>query len=160
MNKNNYSIEQIRHIEQFYEIHLPLAYKKILILLGDRILNFNKEHEILSIYKIQERIISLTEDDKNDPTYRLKKCFFITNDITYYEYQEFKTFHYFIEPIKTSPAPLDSPVYSWRYCEHLDRHLIEKFSDSTEEWLCKVSKKLYLEFQLKKTFFDISLFNP
>jgi hypothetical protein len=44
----------------------------------------------------------------------------------------------------------DCPVYFWEWCESSEKHIIEKFSDSIEEWLQKMSFGLYVEFKLKK----------
>ncbi len=144
-----YSLLEINEIEAYYNIKFPVSYKRIMMLIGRKILNNLPRQESYygSIYRIQEKNISLTEDDENDITYKLKNVFFITNSLKYYPGVE-SSVVYFIEP----RGQHDCPVNAWIYDGYSDESSIEKISDGIEEWLEKISCTLHLELQVKKIF--------
>jgi hypothetical protein len=144
-----YSLVEIKRIESYYNIKLPVSYKRMMMLIGRKILNNLPRQESYygSIYRIQEKNISLTEDDENDITYKLKNVFFITNSLTYYPGVE-SSVVCFIEPRGQN----DCPVNAWIYDGSAGESSIEKISDGIEEWLEKISCTLYLELQVRKIF--------
>ena len=77
------SFFEIRKIEEYYDINLPIDCKEMLLLLGSKIINLSSGcffygNESLSIYKIQREM----RRDINEPGYddgledRLKNVFF------------------------------------------------------------------------------------
>jgi hypothetical protein len=152
-----FSYSEIRQIEEFYNIRLPLKYKAVLFYVGEKIIHIQQDRfqvidniEPLSIYKIQ----SIMRVGENDSCYdrdefelnnRLMNVFFLTIFMPY-KNEYLASISYFIEP----QGQEDCPVYAWIYNEVLNTNSIEKNSNSIEEWLCKIDYPLYLEFQIKK----------
>ena len=61
-----YSLLEIKQIEAYYNIKLPVSYKIMMMLIGRKILNNLPRQESYygSIYRIQEKNISLTRKGK------------------------------------------------------------------------------------------------
>ncbi len=155
-----FSYFQIKQVEKHYNISLPLAYKKVLLAIGEKIIDFSQKQfqqindsEPFSIYKIQA-VMKVSEDDiACDPpeiVNRLLNVFFLTTPVIY-KNQELITISYFIDP----QGQEDCPVYGWRYHNGQDTNSIEKISDTIEGWLNQLSYPLYIEYQIKKKFCNI-----
>jgi hypothetical protein len=160
----DYSLLEIRQIEAYYNIELPTAYKRMMMLIGCKILS-NLPHQktyYRTIYKIQEEMKLRTEDkeddiakgfitqkykSKNGTIHGVEKAFFITNCLTHHNNIEHSKV-YFIEPTRQN----DCPVYAWIYDGYSGESSIHRISDEIEEWLIQVSCSLHLELQMKKIF--------
>jgi hypothetical protein len=156
-----FSRSQIKKIEEYYNINLPAAYKIVLFIVGEKIINFLQKQsqpindsEPLSIYKIQTEM-KVSEDDPacDEPELvnRLSNVFFLTNFVSY-KNQELVNISYFID----LQGQENRPVYGWIYHNGYDANSIEKISDTIEEWLSQLSFTIYVEYQMKKIFCDIS----
>jgi hypothetical protein len=159
-----FSRSQIKQIEEYYSVILPVAYKMVLFMVGEKIINFlQKQHqsirdsEPLSVYKIQTEM-KVSEDDSAcdevELVNRLSSVFFLTNFVSY-KNQEIINISYFIDP----QGQDNCPVYGWICHNGNDTNSIEKISDNIEGWLSQLSYPLYIEYQLKKKFCAISFVN-
>ncbi|HEY9693757.1 MAG TPA: hypothetical protein V6D15_16245 [Oculatellaceae cyanobacterium] len=152
-----FSCSYIKEIEVYYNIVLPLEYKKAFYLIGDKIMNISskslsKDTPSLSVYEIQKEVNINDDDGSRDEPYltdRLTNVFFITTFIKYVKDDDFLTAAYFIDPQEE-----DCAVYAWIYDNGYDTSSIEKISDNIEEWLKRIDPLLYFELQLKKLVCD------
>jgi hypothetical protein len=154
-----YSLLEISEIEAYYNIELPIVYKRMMMLIGRKILN-NLPHQTTyypTIYKIQEKMTLLTRNGGNDITHGykaddgmihgLERAFFITNCLTHHNNPEHSKV-YFIKPT----GQRDCPVYGWIYNGYSGESTIHKISNGIEEWLVEVSCVLSIELDIKKIF--------
>jgi hypothetical protein len=152
-----FSPSSIKSIENYYGIRLPIAYKRILLLVGDKMMDFlRKQHSIiddiepLSIYKIQ-KVMKVSEDDPADDepelVSRLLNVFWLTDFISYKDgLSSLENISYFVDPQEQE----DCFVYGWIYDNGSDTNSIIKVANTLEEWLYKLSFPLYVEFKIKK----------
>jgi SMI1-KNR4 cell-wall len=151
-----YSLVEISEIEARYNISLPRVYKLMLLLIGEKIMDFNKYTQAKSsksICQIQRKIIDSIksyESSEEKISHRLNDVFYITSSLEFDE----DTKHYFIRSNNES----DCPVYCWTYHGSSDTNSIEKISETLEEWLYEMSCVVYLEWQLRKVFCNVSDF--
>jgi hypothetical protein len=154
-----YSFSELSEIEDYYSIELPIVYKRMMMLIGHKILTNipNQKTYYRTIYKVQEKMTLLTKDGENEITHGytdekgithgVEKAFFVTNCLTHHDNIEHsKT--YFIEPT----GHRDCPVYAWIYDGYSGESSIYKISNGIEEWLSEVSCRLSLELQINKIF--------
>lgn len=159
MSKNHgYSLLEISEIETYYNIKFPFAYKRMMMLIGKKILNDLPSQKTYyhSIYRVQEKMKSLTKEIEYDKfsweyegiiSHGLEKAFFITNCLNHDNNIEHDKV-YFIEPKEQN----DCSVYVWIYNGYSTEISIDKISDGIEEWLLEIGCALYIELQLKKIF--------
>jgi hypothetical protein len=153
-----YSLLEINEIEAYYNIKLPFVYKRMMMLIGTKILNNlpSQTTYYRSIYRVQEKMKSLTKEIEDDGylwkyegimSHGLEKAFFITNCVKHDNNIEHDKI-YFIEPKEQN----DCPVYAWIYNGYSAEISIDKSSDGIEEWLLEISCALHVELQFKKIF--------
>lgn len=136
--------QEISRIESIYFVSLPRKYKRLLLAVGDKMLDTKHSCFLpdLSIYKLQEyalEIMQLTTEDGEEIPDELTNAFFVmlrASDIT----QEF----YFIHPSLCE----DCPVYCWHVDDESLNYAV-KVSDTIDEWLSKIDFSLYIEAKLK-----------
>jgi hypothetical protein len=145
-----YSLVKISEIEAYYNALLPRVYKLMLLLIGEKIMDFNKYTQVntsKSICEIQQKItnsIKNFESSEEKIADRLNNVFYLTSSLNFDE----DTKHYFIK----STDENDCPVYCWTYHGSSDTNSIEKSSETIEEWLYQINPVLYLEWQARKIF--------
>ena len=106
-----------------------------------------------SICKIQEKIINSIKDFESSEekiACELSNVFYLTSSLDCDE----DTKHYFIK----STDKDDCPVYCWTYHGSSGTNSIEKSHETVAEWLHEISPALYVEWQIRKIFCDVSRF--
>ena len=146
----NFSTSDIDGIEKYYNIKLPIAYRNMLRLIGEKLIDATLKSSLYknlhSIYDIQDQMredIQYVDDYDICTLFDPQNIFFLNfhshkNEVT--------NIAYFIE----ANGQKDSQVYSWETDIAYDDNVIKKFADSTEEWLLKTNCFLYIDLQAKK----------
>ena len=136
--------DEIDNIELTYGISLPIAYKKILLTIGDKLLDTKPSFLApdLSIYDLQEdakRTMKAIKEDGTILSDGLINAFFIMmlSSTVLDRY-------YFIYPL----GQKDCSVYCWKVYE--DSNLVEEVSSTIDSWLCSTDFFLYVETKIKR----------
>ncbi len=137
---------EIQRIESEYEISLPQSYKKLLIAVGDELLNKKPSFLApdLSIYDLQQSARRMKEyliEEGQILSDLLTDAFFIMRISS-----TVLDRYYFIHP----HGQTDCSVYCWKIYE--DSNSIEKVSSNIGEWLCQVDLFLYIKAKMKIIF--------
>jgi hypothetical protein len=138
--------DEIENIESTYGISLPVSYKKILLVVGDKLLDIKPSFLApdLTIYTLQEhakKMMRATEEDGNTLSDRLTDAFFIMNLSS-----DISSRYCFIHPL----GQKDCSVYCWETYD--DVNLVEEVSSTIDGWLCKTDFFLYVEAKVKGLF--------
>ncbi|HEY9692312.1 MAG TPA: SMI1/KNR4 family protein [Oculatellaceae cyanobacterium] len=154
----NFSALKISQLESHYKVAFPQSYKKILALIGTKVINISIENihnknifnhnRNTSIYDIQDEMMESIVEYEISRLHNLN-IFFLT---AFLRHTDCEFVAYFIE----ANGGDDCPVYRWMMDGTFDTDLVEKYSDNIEQWLYKINPILYIELQLKKMFFDVS----
>jgi hypothetical protein len=137
---------EIENIESTYGISLPASYKKMLLVIGDKLLDTKPSFLApdLNIYTLQEdakEMMEAMEEDGIIFSYQLTNAFFIMMLSS-----TILTRYYFIHPL----GQKDCSVYCWETYD--DVNLVEEVSSTIDGWLCKTDFFLYVEAKVKGLF--------
>jgi SMI1 / KNR4 family (SUKH-1) len=137
---------EIENIESTYGISLPASYKKMLLVIGDKLLDTKPSFLApdLNIYTLQEdakEMMEAMEEDGIIFSYQLTNAFFIMMLSS-----TILTRYYFIHPL----GQKDCSVYCWKIYD--DLNLVEEVSSTIDGWLCEASFFLYVEAKVKGLF--------
>jgi hypothetical protein len=141
-----FTLNEIENIESTYGISLPVSYKKILLIIGNKLLDTKPSFLApdLTIYTLQEEakeMMEAMEEDGDIFSYQLTNAFFVmslSSDVL--------TRYYFIHPL----GQKDCSVYCWKIYD--DLNLVEEVSSTIDGWLCETSFFLYMEAKIKGFF--------
>jgi SMI1 / KNR4 family (SUKH-1) len=137
---------EIENIESTYGISLPASYKKILLVIGDKLLDTKPSFLApdLTIYTLQEEakeMMEAMEEDGDIFSDQLTNAFFIMNLSS-----DILNRYYFIHPL----GQKDCSVYCWKIYD--DLNLVEEVSSTINGWLCETNFSLYVEAKVKGLF--------
>jgi hypothetical protein len=140
-----FSKQEISRIESTYLVSLPRKYKRLLIAVGDKMLDTKLSNFLpdLSIYKLQEfalEVIQAAREDGDEIPNELTNAFFVMLRAS-----EIMKEFYFIHP----SACEDCPVYCWHVDVDYDSYYATKVGDTIDGWLSRIDFPLFIEAKLK-----------
>jgi hypothetical protein len=142
----SFTPDEIENIESTYGISLPVSYKKILLVVGDKLLDTKPSFLApdLTIYTLQEdakEMMEAMEEDRIIFSDQLTNAFFVMMLSS-----PVLTRYYFIHP----HGQKDCSVYCWKIYD--DLNLVEEVSSTIDGWLCEVDFFLCVEAKVKVFF--------